>query len=178
MAALLKKLHVGSQSCHNVKIAVLKISKSVSAFFFIHLPTSLFGGIKSNLNLREEVFRFQSKSWKYHLNSLPRMFCPHMPRHPRVRRLSGAASFFSSSDQLVTVQAPHEAKVAINLLEMAPPWTQWLASVRHCVENQDRCKGVWKYIFFSFSKLFVQLLKPGSSPIWTTPNWFEWSLIW
>ena len=90
----------------------------------INLPTSLLGGIKSNLNLREEVFRFQSKSRKYHLNSLPRMFCPHMTRHPRVRRLSGAASFFSSSDQLVTVQAPHEAKVAINLLEMAPPWTQ------------------------------------------------------
>ena len=28
----------------------------------INLPTSLLGGIKSNLNLREEVFRFQSKS--------------------------------------------------------------------------------------------------------------------
>ena len=34
-----------------------------------------------------------------------------------------------------------------------------------------------KIHIFSFSKLFVQLLKPGSSPIWTTPNWFEWSLI-
>ena len=136
---------------------------------FIHLPTSLFGGIKSNLNLREEVFRFQSKSWKYHLNSLPRMFCPHMTRHPRVRRLSGAASFFSSSDQLVTVQAPHEAKVAINLLEMAPPWTQWLASGRHWVENQDRCKGVWKYIFFHFQNCLFNFWNLGPPPFGLPP---------
>ena len=104
------------------------------------------------------------------------MFCPHMTCHPRVRRLSSAASFFSSSHQLVAVQAPHEAKVAINLLKMAPPWTQWLASGRHWVENQDRCKGVWKYIIFIF-KIVCSTFETWVLPhldypqlVWMVPN--------